>query len=389
MKSSTIYYWFTAIQALAFFCFAATYVPYLTEIGLTLSQISLVNVGFWVTIILMEVPTGMLADGKSRSWAIRIALIMQALGLFCMSLANSVWIVLVAEIVIGLSFSFLSGIDTAWITDALKREESSEQPIKVFAKATAIRGFIAIPTAICGALIGSYSLRAVWYICIGFSLINLLFVGKNMNGQGEPITRVSEKEALRRSIKCLRTSPALIWAVIATMVLGFCTPFNHYWIPYFRADIPQAWLGVAFAVIYAPSVIGACLIQRMMINRAQEGRVILISLAAAGFGLAMLSFTPGLALPLCCIAIHEIGRGAFAPVMQSFVQHRIKSEFRATFGSINSLLSRLGNGGILIATGIYMQGKADSHVDVCEVFLITGGMIMISAIVLKILKPRG
>lgn len=388
MKPQHIYYWFTAMHAVSMFCFAATYIPFLQEIGLTLSQISLVNVGFWITIILMEIPTGMLADGKSRSWAIKLALIIQALGLFCMGLANNVWFVLVAEIIVGLSFSFLSGIDKAWITDALTREECGEQPIKVFAKATAIRGFIAIPAAICGSLIGSYSLRAVWWVSIGFALVNLLFVAKNMNGQGEPIHRVSEKEALRRSIKCLKTTPSLIWAVIATIVLGLCTPYNHYWIPYFKAEIPQIWLGAAFAVIYAPYAIGGCLIQRLSIKPGQEGSVIILSLLATGLGLALLNFTPGLALPLCCTAIHEIGRGAFAPVMDSFIQHRIKSEFRATFGSINSLLSRLGNGGILIAVGLYMHGKADSKADICEVFLLTGGMILIGTMILYIIKPR-
>lgn len=389
MKPQKIYYWFTAFQAVTMFCFAATYVPFLLEIGLTLSQISLVNVGFWITIILMEVPTGMLADGNSRSWAIRIALILQVLGFLCMALADNFWYILASEIVIGLSFTFLSGIDKAWITDALHRYNCEEKPISVFAKATAIRGILAIPSAIIGALLGSYSLRAVWYLSIALAIANLVFVIRQMNGQGEPIQRVSEKEALMRSIRCLVTSPALIWAVAATMVIGFCTPFNHYWIPYFKADIPQAWLGIAFAVIYAPGVIGACLIQRLKIKRSQEGAIVLLSLAATGLGLGILNFTPGIALPLCFIAIHEIGRGSFAPVMDSFIQHRIKSEFRATFGSINSLLSRLGNGGILVATSVYMYGKADSKTDICEVFLIAGGLIIAGAIVLRIFKPRG
>ncbi len=54
---------------------ATTYSPFLISIGLDIGQISLINTVFFGVISLMELPTGMWADGKSRIWSVRMGVI--------------------------------------------------------------------------------------------------------------------------------------------------------------------------------------------------------------------------------------------------------------------------------------------------------------------------
>lgn len=377
-----------ALQSITFCSYAVTYVPFLQEIGLSLNEIALINAAFWFTIILMEVPTGMLADGKSRSWAIRLALILQILALCFFFIAENVWTALIGEVMAGISFSFLSGIETAWVTDAMKRDGEEDGLRNIFARSSIVRGLVAPPAALVGCAIGLLSLRATWLIGILTAIICLCFAVKHMNGQGEPIQRVSEYEALKQSLQKLRTNRELIWVVLATLSLGLCVPFNTYWIPYFQFELDQIWMGVIFSVIFCPVALGGWIVKRFIISKNQEAVWIAFSLFLSGVGLFAISYTPGIALPVAFILLHEAGRGAFGPVTESFIQHRIESQYRATFGSIKSLLSRLGNGGILILVAWYMSGREDSKIDICQVFFACGGIIMLASVILWLCRKR-
>src|SRR5688572_10336557 len=91
------------------------------QVGMSIADIAFVNIVFWTTIILMELPTGMLADGKSRIWSVRIGIACFALGCFAYANVQGVGTALIGEIALGVGFAFVSGAESAWITDALKK----------------------------------------------------------------------------------------------------------------------------------------------------------------------------------------------------------------------------------------------------------------------------
>ena len=55
--------------ALGMICTGA-YVPFMLKLGLELADIQRINIVFFLTIFFLEIPTGALADGKSRRWSV-------------------------------------------------------------------------------------------------------------------------------------------------------------------------------------------------------------------------------------------------------------------------------------------------------------------------------
>ena len=83
---------------------AATYVPWLLSLGLSLSQVMLINTGFWLAIVLFEIPTGMLADARSRAWSLRIGFILPAIGMTIRFFADDFGEALASEIIDGIGY---------------------------------------------------------------------------------------------------------------------------------------------------------------------------------------------------------------------------------------------------------------------------------------------
>src|SRR3989338_474656 len=141
MRPATVYSAFSAFNAAAHFFMAATYVPFLlTTVGLTLAEVAWINVAFWAVIILAEIPTSILADGHSRQWSLRIGLVFHLAGFASYAMAQDFTSALVSEVLIGLGASFLSGVQQAWVTDALHRQGDGHRLRQVLSGATGIQG---------------------------------------------------------------------------------------------------------------------------------------------------------------------------------------------------------------------------------------------------------
>ncbi len=102
-------------------CFgAAATVAWVTEAGLSPTQLIAMGAVMELTVLLTEVPTGVVADRHSRKWATVIGYLLFAVGI-AGSLSTSFVVLVAAQVVWGVGFTFQSGAPTAWATDQLGR----------------------------------------------------------------------------------------------------------------------------------------------------------------------------------------------------------------------------------------------------------------------------
>lgn len=85
---------------------------------------------------------------------------------------------------------------------------------------------------------------------------------------------------------------------------------------------------------------------------------------------------------------YTVGRGAFRPLLDSYTNHHVTSEYRSTFGSLQSLIEEAGAAVVLFSLSFYMAGREDSPAEVATVWLAAGGLLVILAIILYLLRPR-
>lgn len=370
------------------------YIPYLQHLGLSRSDIFLVNAVFWLAIALTEIPTGTLADGLSRRWSLRAGLGFWVCGTLVYATAILVepkWailaIALLAEVLEGTGSSFMSGSSQAWISDALKKEGRENEQGTVMGKA-ARWGYIGLLSG--GAI--SFALVDLGYVAgwiiralaLAFSLFICL---RYMGPQGELKNTTTKEESFKDSWRALRASRSLKWVALGGIAFGFVIPFNLTWVPHFTAELGRPMTVVVWIGVVSGLVIGAWFIERSRIIQTNPAHSLPLALGLAGCGLALLGLVDGFRLPFFLVALHEIGRGMINPLIDNFVCERVGSTFKATYGSLQSMVSRGGFAIILGAQWLAMEGYFPQATDK-TIWWASGTILTAAAGILWVMRSK-
>ena len=84
---------------------------YKDEIGMSLAQVGASQAVFTIAVLLLNIPTGWLADRFSRRWCNVFGDLTASAGFFYYAFAESFSDVVIAEIAIGIGIAFSSGAD--------------------------------------------------------------------------------------------------------------------------------------------------------------------------------------------------------------------------------------------------------------------------------------
>lgn len=160
------------------------------KMGLSLTQVAIIQSCMFVTSILFEVPTGIWADNFGKKYSLILGLFFNVLGFIAISLGHSFLIFLFGGILVGISRSFSSGAEEAYINEVFS--EDTEKKYKKNYSNMAITDEIAI---FFGSIIASltaikFGLQSIYWfasVSILLSLIYLfIFLPKDIVGKGGP-----------------------------------------------------------------------------------------------------------------------------------------------------------------------------------------------------------
>ncbi|MEN3273893.1 MAG: transporter, family, tetracycline resistance protein, partial [Actinomycetota bacterium] len=90
----------------------------ITDVGLGPFQLVLVGSVLEGSVLLFEVPTGVVADAVSRRLSVLIGTFMTSVG-FLLYAVPSFPVVLLGQVVWGVGFTFISGANVAWLVDEI------------------------------------------------------------------------------------------------------------------------------------------------------------------------------------------------------------------------------------------------------------------------------
>jgi MFS family permease len=381
MHPTIVYILFISLWGAGMGATATTYSPFLLARGLSLSDIASINLFFWISVSASELPTGLFADGKGRAWSIRTGMVFHVVGYFGYVMASSFWQAVCCECIIGVGIAFLSGAQQAWLTDALIKRGESKKLGRAFGTAAASRAVAAIVAGVIGALLGSLDLRLGWVLA-GTCHLGAMFIAfRRMNGDGEPAVRMTERQAFSASFSATRRVPGLGWAMAMAIVFGFVLPFNHFWSPFFIEKVGQAGLSYVWAPLLVGVVVGGLAVRRGGMLVGTDRRGIVVSHLITGGALAAAGLLSGFALPFAACIIHEFGRGMYEPLMETYVQKRVESGYRATYSSVQSLIQRAGFvviiGGVILLT----RGMPSNANTVSFAWVVSGALMVACAII--------
>jgi MFS family permease len=106
-----------------FFIVGAVTVPFFTQwAGINYAQIFTLQAIFYLVMAAAQVPTGAFADRHGRKASLLIGSALGVLGILLYCSVPNFWVFALAEIIVGLAFSFIGGADMALAYESAKKE---------------------------------------------------------------------------------------------------------------------------------------------------------------------------------------------------------------------------------------------------------------------------
>jgi DHA3 family tetracycline resistance protein-like MFS transporter len=374
LSATSVYLRMEAIDGLLYYMWGVAFSPYLIlEAGLNPFRLLVLGTVLEVTVLLCEVPTGVVADTFSRRASIVFSYFIQGTGFLLLGLTTSFPLIALSQVMWGLGYTFKSGADVAWITDEIG--ERTAAPLYVRAaqgwQGAAVIGIV-IGTALLTFDLGlAISISGALQILMGVWLIFAMPETRRRPEREEGASiRGSTATTLKKGWSVVRLHPVLllIFAVVAFDGLS-SEGLDRLFALHFIEDIGFPSLGGLDRAIWWGIIDGGGLILAIgageyvrrridLTSHREAGRSLAIIYIAIMLGIVGFGLSSAFALALASFWAVALLREVADPILTAWVNQGLDSESRATVNSMSSQVGALGEavGGISLGAFATARG---------------------------------
>ncbi len=365
---------------------SAFYVTFLLAKGLNYFQANLVNVFFWATLFVCELPTGAFADVFGRKLSFVISCSLFSLGMITYGFADTFWGFVGAEMVIAVGQTFASGAFQAWMVDRLRQQGFKGVLGPIFARKQQVTSTVGIFSAILGAFLGAVNLTLPWFVGGAIMMIAAVLASAMMkeDTQRASLSFTADlkrmKEVSWAGMKYSLKHPAVKFILLVGMFQAFAIQApNMQWQPLFQPYLSsQAELGYIKAAIAVCMMLGARIAQKFLTKMRDERQAILVIQIGIGMGIAGTMVSKEFGMLITTFMAHEVIRGMYDPLKDAYLHDNIPSDKRATIVSCDSMSMRLGG-----VVGLLVSGALAQYFSIPVAWIVSGGVLVVMALVLS------
>lgn len=353
-------------------------VLFFQENGLTLMEVMILQSIYSLTVGITEIPSGYLADYFGRRNSIIFSTIFTFLGylIFCNYTGFDMFVI--AQILVAIGGSLMSGADSAIIYDSLLETQNEKQYTKIEGKTYAIGNFSEAVAGLIGGVLATSSLLLPFQvqtsilfftIPIAFSLVEPNLQQENKIEKGFlPILKVV-KYSLFENLK-------LRWLIIYSSVMGVAT-LSVAWLaqPFFKSlDIPLFYYGILWAGLNITAGISSYgshkIEEKYNTNNLLSTLGIFMSIS-----FLLIYFSPNY-LGLIFIFLIYYLRGVVTPLLKNQININTTSNIRATVMSVRSFVLRISFAIVAPILGYLADNKGleDSYLIVSILIIIVSSV---------------
>jgi MFS transporter, DHA3 family, tetracycline resistance protein len=302
-SAERLYYWLTFALSMPTWVVVAVYL--VRDLHLTPLQLVLMGTAMEAAVFLFEVPTGVVADTYSRRLSLIIGYLGMGLAWLAVAFVSAPWLAIVLWALWGISYTFTSGAEEAWLAD----EVGAEKAPRVFLRAARWGQAGAVVGLVLQVAVGAASLRAgvalggVFTIACGVACVFLMDEhGFRRRPREERYSPLKEMRTTAvAGARYARAAPVILLLIAVAVFMGASSEaFDRLKEAHFLRDVglpaigslqPVVWFGIFYLVGMINGFVGTTLLIRRVERR----------------GLATISKTL-----LCCAAFELVAMLVFA-----------------------------------------------------------------------------
>jgi hypothetical protein len=319
-------------------------------------QLVLVGVFQGLTVIVCEVPAGVLADAVSRRRTLVIGHIVMGAGMAMAGLVTGFAPLVVSQCLWGLGWALSSGADVAWITDELDPTAPIERILVAAGRWQMLGTLVGI---LVFAALGWVTTLAVAMVAGGVAMAGLgaVVVARWPEARRAPVERgellAASVDVARQGLTLARTDRLIGVVLLATLCLnggaeGFGRLFERHLIRLGMPSAPDPIIWFAAVALVAAGIGATTLryVEAWVEGAGVARRVYVTSCAVATVGLIVFAQAPNAASAVAgALLVSGIGLPTARVVSTILINRRATSDVRAT---VHSLLSQAENAGEIV-----------------------------------------
>jgi MFS family permease len=327
------------------------------HIGLSLTQILLLQGILSVVMVVMEYPSGYISDRIGYRISLTLAALLGMAGWGVYTVASSFSQVMAAEILLGISLAFISGSDSALLYETLKNEGAEQHYSRHQGRMSGYaQGGEALGAIFAGAMY-AYAPLLPFVLQIAVWFLALLLTRSMVEPHRDIAPHTGHlKEAWRTARYAFVENRQLRSTIVLNTVLGIAS-FYPVWLiqPYMQqAGVPLTWFGPVWSGANL-TVAFFSLTSHRAAGFLGERFMVLLFLTLIAVGYAGLGTVGGVWGFLFYYLLTTM-RGLRGPMMLNLTQKECPSANRAGILSLQSLCFRL----LFVCTGPLVGMLADS-----------------------------
>lgn len=272
--------------------------------GLSFAQIGLAQAAYMGTMLLLDFPTGGLADKYGRRLSYAAGMFFFGLGYATIALSRTPLAFVLGFGLAGCGSAFTSGSLSAWYYDAVGEQTAA---YSTFSKASIVEGIVG---PVCGVVASAVSLVALNLPIalsaaagLASSFVAIVFLRENYGGERDR----SYRRILRDGFFEVLANKPLLYLILSGFFMSFVMPsFMLYWVIVLRDHgLPEASSGIVYTVLILSMSLGGFISQRLA-GRVDFRRVAV--LASVGWAVTFLgvSLSDSLVLLVVLFVLVEI-----------------------------------------------------------------------------------
>jgi DHA3 family tetracycline resistance protein-like MFS transporter len=333
--------------------------------GLSPLQLVLVGTTLELTVLLCEVPTGIVADVYSRRLSIIIGFFIVGLGFLLEGFLPFFTTILLAQMLWGLGYTFTSGSRQAWLSDEIGEGRANQAFLSAnkFSLGGSLAGMLL------AILIGGRQVNLPILASGGLFILLAGILALTMSEHGfhpAPMEQRNTYQQMLRTfrlgLQTVRQRPRLIAILGIGLFFGlYSEGFDRLWVKHLlgRFSLPVlfgstdiTFFGLLRAASVLLSITATALIEKRL-DTSQPRRIgrlmFSITIGIAAF-IVLFAWSPWLGLTLGVYLLISALRNLVGPLTDAWVNQRLDSDVRATVLSMTGQVDAVGQiaGGPLI-----------------------------------------